>query len=69
MQEFWGMQSTPLLPSFPGPFWPEVVASERVVYMDEIELNFVFMQNWIAWNRTVLISKMLLTLNWTVFDI
>ena len=28
MQELWGMQSIPSLPLLPGPFWPEVVASD-----------------------------------------
>ena len=29
MQELWGMQSTPLLPSLPGPLCPRVVAPDR----------------------------------------
>ena len=29
MLELWGMQSTPLLPSPPGPLWPEVVAPDK----------------------------------------
>ena len=28
MQELWGMQSTPLLPSLPGPLWPGMVAPD-----------------------------------------
>ena len=28
MPEFWGMRSTPLLPSLPGPIWPGVVAPD-----------------------------------------
>ena len=27
--EFWGMRSTLLLPSLPGPFWPGVVAPDK----------------------------------------
>ena len=38
MLELWGMQSTPLLPLLPGPFWLGVVASDRVLSMDQIEL-------------------------------
>ena len=45
MMGLWGMQSTPLLPSFPGPLWPGVVACDRVLSMDQIELNFVHMLN------------------------
>ena len=29
MLKLWGMQSTPLLPSLSGPFWPRVVAFDR----------------------------------------
>ena len=28
-----GMRSTPSLPSLPGPLWPGVVASDRVLYL------------------------------------
>ena len=31
MLELWGMQSTPLLPSLPGPLWPGVRATDRVL--------------------------------------
>ena len=31
--ELWGMQSTPLLPSLPGPLWPGVVAPDRALSM------------------------------------
>ena len=41
MLEIWGTQSTPLLPSLPGSFWLGVVASDRVLYMGQIELNSV----------------------------
>ena len=30
MLELWGMRSTPLLPSLPGPLWPGVVAPDKV---------------------------------------
>ena len=39
MLELWGMQSTSLLPSLPGPLWPGVVAPDRVLSMGQIELN------------------------------
>ena len=29
MLGLWGMRSTPLLQSLPGPLWPEVVASDK----------------------------------------
>ena len=29
MLELWGMWSTPLLPSLPGPLWPGVVAPDK----------------------------------------
>ena len=34
MLEYWGMWSTPSLPSFPGPLWPFVVVPDRALYMD-----------------------------------
>ena len=33
MQELWGMRITHLLPSLPGPLWPWVVASDRILSM------------------------------------
>ena len=54
----WPMRSTPSLPSLPRSLWPEVVAPERVLSIDLIELNCVLMLNWIAWNRTVLKFKL-----------
>ena len=29
MLELWGMQTTPSLPSLPGPFWPGMVAPDK----------------------------------------
>ena len=34
----WGMQSTPSLPSLPGPLWPGVVVPDRVLFTGQIEL-------------------------------
>ena len=45
MQDLWGMQNTPSLPSLPGPLWPTVVASDRVLFMGQIELNCELMLN------------------------
>ena len=44
----WKMRRTPLLPSLPGPRWPGVVVSDRVLYIGQIELNCVLMLNWIV---------------------
>ena len=42
MLELWGMQSTPSLPSLPGPLWPGVVApDEGPIYgLNRTELCF-----------------------------
>ena len=53
--ELWGMQSNPLVQSLPGPLWPSVVASNRGLFMGQIELNCVPMPNWIVWNRPIYI--------------
>ena len=45
MLEFSGMQSAPSLPLLPGLFWPRVVALDRVLSGNQIELNSVFMLN------------------------
>ena len=70
MLELGGMRRTPSLPSLLGPLWPWVVASKTVLSMCQIELNYVLMLNWIAWNRTILNSvfhlNCLLMLNWMV---
>ena len=43
MLELWGMQSTPLLSSLPGPLWSGMLA--RALCMGQIELNCVLMLN------------------------
>ena len=48
MQELYGVQSTPSLPSVPDPLWPGVVAPDRVLSMGQIELNCVLMLNQIV---------------------
>ena len=57
MLELWGMWSTPLLPSLPGPLWPEVVAPDKgpiyglnrtkwwLAFTVFMHLNCVFMLN------------------------
>ena len=56
--ELWGMRSNPSLSSLPGPLRPGVVAYDRVLSMDQIELNCLVMLNRIAWSKTVLIFKL-----------
>ena len=51
MLELWGMRSTLLLPSFSSPLWPRDVAPNRIIFMGQIELNTVLIQN--GSNRTV----------------
>ena len=58
MLELWGMRSTSLLPSLPGPLWPAVVTPDRILSMSYIELNSILMLNWIPWNRIVLTFKL-----------
>ena len=57
MLEFWGMQSNPSLPLLLGPLLPRVAATDRVLCRGQIELNYVLMLKWIAWNRTILTFK------------
>ena len=74
-----GIWSTPLLPSLPGPLWPEMVAPDRVLFMSQIELDCILMANWIVWKElflhlAVCKQKTILIVNWivwnrTVFDI
>ena len=58
MLELCRKRNTLSLPSLPGSLRPWVVASDRVISMGQIELNYVLMLIWIAWNRTVLIFKL-----------
>ena len=50
----WGIRSTSSLPSLPGPLWPGVVAPDRTLSMDQIELNCELRLNWITWKITIL---------------
>ena len=53
-----GMWSTPSFLSLPGPLWIGVVAPDRILSMRQIELNYVLVLKWIAWNRIVLTFKL-----------
>ena len=45
--ELWGMQNTPLLPSFPGPLWPGVVAPDKGPIYGLNRTNSILMLKWI----------------------
>ena len=45
MLELWRMWSTLSLPLLPGPLRPRVVALDRVLSLDQIELNCIHMLN------------------------
>ena len=57
MLELWEMLGTPLLPSLSGPLSHWVLAPDRVLSMDQIELKCVLMLNWIVWNTPVYMYK------------
>ena len=40
--ELWGMWSTPSVPSLPGPVWPEVIATDRVLSMGQLCVKKIF---------------------------
>ena len=63
MLELWGMQNTPLLPTFSDPLWPRVVAPDSLVLFDPLIEPCELMLNWIVWNITVYMYKMDLALN------
>ena len=54
MLELWDMRSTPPLSSLPDPLRPGVLVPDKVLSIDQIELNFVRMIMWIVWNRTII---------------
>ena len=64
MLELWGMQSTPSLPSLPGPLWPGVVVPDSILSMGKIELICVLMLNRIVWNWIVFDIDTVITINW-----
>ena len=64
-----GNKSTPWYWSqVPGPIWPRVVAPDKVLFVGQIELNHVFMLNWITWNRIVLHLIYEFMLKWIVWN-
>ena len=68
MLELWGMWCTPSWSLLSGPFWPEVVGPDKgpIYGLNRtkpwlncfLHLSFVLILNWIAWNKTVLTSKL-----------
>ena len=54
--EIWGMWSTPSLPLLPCPLWPGVLASDRVLYMSQIEQTMrkqmIDVKLWLLFNKT-----------------
>ena len=61
MVELWRMQTTPSLPSLPGPFWPQVVVPDKVLSISQIELSCLLLLNWIVWNRELFLTFKLCT--------
>ena len=49
MLDFWGMRSTPSLPSLPGPLWPGVVAPDKGPIYGLNRINSILMLKWIVW--------------------
>ena len=47
MLELWGMQSTPSLPSLPGPLWPGVVAPDKGPIYGLNRINSILILKWI----------------------
>ena len=45
--EFWGMRSTPSLPSLPGPLWPGVVAPDKGPIYGLNRTNSILLLKWI----------------------
>ena len=43
--ELLGIQNIPSLPLLPGPFWPEVVAPDRILSVGQTDLSCVLMLN------------------------
>ena len=68
MLGLWKIRSNSSLPLFHVPLWPRVVAPDSILSMGQIEVNCLFMQNWIAWYRTVFDIETVLTLNWIVWN-
>ena len=50
-----GMHSTPSLSFFPCQLWPGDVAPDEVLFMGQIELNYVHMLKWIVLKSTAFV--------------
>ena len=57
IMELWGMGRTSSFSLILAQLYPGVVASDSLLSMGQIELNYVLMLNWIVWNRTVYMYK------------
>ena len=53
MLELWVMWSAPSLPLLPSPLWPGMVEPDRVLSMDNLDLNYLLMLNRIVSDSTV----------------
>ena len=56
------------MPSLLGLLLPGMVAPDRLLYIGQIKLNCVLMQNWIVWNKTDFDIENVLTLNRIVWN-
>ena len=63
MLELWGMQSTPLLPSLPGPLWPVVVAPEKgpIYGLNRTKLWFLDFTVFLDLNGIFMLNQSVLT--------
>ena len=52
MVRLWETWSTSSLLLLPGPLWPGLVASDRVLSIGQIELNSILMRNWMVLLKT-----------------
>ena len=63
MLVLWGIRSTPLLPSHPGPILPGVLASDSVLSVGQIEVIDIQTVHMLNWNRSVLTFNCVSTKN------
>ena len=62
--ELWGMQSTPSLSLLTSPLWTGVVALDKVLSMNQIELSWYL--NWVPWYLNWVQTNDIL--NWIVWN-
>ena len=65
MLELWRKWINPSYLLLPDQLWSRVKASDRVLPVGQIELNCLFMLNWIVWNRTVFDILLFVNKNYT----